>query len=406
MFPQPTGRPAAPSVPSAPEGVPSRGELSGGDLTGESVGEYDFVVPPELVAQVPAARRQDARLLVVPRGAAAAAVTLRDAGVQDLPALLRPGDLLVINDTTVAPARLLARRASGGRVTVLVVASAGRTATVMLGARGTLQAGEIVDVDGDAWRIERALGEGRFEIAVERGRDVATLMAEVGRMPLPPYIHRDAAADPRDALDRERYQTTFAAGPAASAASAAEAAAGAAQPGAAPSAGAIAAPTAGLHITPELLAAVAARSVAIARLRLDVGEGTFRPLRGERLSEHVMHSERYEVPEAAAAAYAAARERGGRVVAVGTTVVRTLESAVRDGGRRLAPGPGVTSLFIRPGHRFTSVDALLTNFHQPRSTLIVLVSAFAGADAIRAAYGHAIAARYRFFSYGDAMLIA
>src|SRR5262245_43836473 len=153
MFPQPTGRPASNSAPDGP-GLPG-GALSGGDLTGESVDEYDFVVPPDLVAQVPAARRQDARLLVVPRGAPAAALALRDAGVQDLPALLRPGDLLVINDTTVAPARLLARRASGGRVTVLVIAAGGRTATVMLGARGTLQAGEVVDVDGDAWRIER-----------------------------------------------------------------------------------------------------------------------------------------------------------------------------------------------------------------------------------------------------------
>jgi S-adenosylmethionine:tRNA ribosyltransferase-isomerase len=203
-------------------------------------------------------------------------------------------------------------------------------------------------------------------------------------MPLPPYIERGEESDARDALDRERYQTTFAR------AGAGEAAA---------------APTAGLHLTPALLAELGSRGVEVARLSLSVGEGTFRPLRGESLDEHVMHTERYEVPADVAARFAAARAQGRRVLAVGTTVVRALESAVTDDGRSLRAGAGETSLFLRPGHRFAAVDALLTNFHQPRSTLLVLVSAFAGLQTVRAAYAHAIAGGYRLFSYGDAMLL-
>jgi S-adenosylmethionine:tRNA ribosyltransferase-isomerase len=249
--------------------------------------------------------------------------------------------------------------------------------------------GERLEVAGDSWRVERALGEGRFEIAVEQGRELGALLADVGRMPLPPYIERGEAQDERDALDRERYQTVYA--------RPASAGAGGAQ--------AVAAPTAGLHFSPELLDAVAARGVTLGRLSLAVGEGTFRPLRGERLDEHVMHAERFEIPAALAAQFAATRARGGRVVAVGTTVVRALESAVAPDGRTLRAGAAETALFIRPGHSFDAVDALLTNFHQPRSTLLVLVSAFAGLQRMRAAYRHALAGGYRLFSYGDAMLI-
>jgi S-adenosylmethionine:tRNA ribosyltransferase-isomerase len=316
--------------------------------------------------------------------------------VTDLPSLLRPGDLLVLNETWVAPARLVARRASGGRVSVLVLAARARGATVLLGARGTPLPGERLDVAGDTWRIERALGAGRFEIAVESGRDPARLLADVGRMPLPPYITRDPEQDGRDALDRERYQTVYARSETDVA------------PDDAPGAwhAAVAAPTAGLHLTPALLAAAQARGARVGRLRLDVGEGTFRPLRGGTLDEHVMHTERYVVPEALARAYAETRAAGGRVVAVGTTAVRALESAVAADGATLAAGAAATGLFIRPGHRFLGVDALLTNFHQPRSTLLVLVSAFAGRDAVSAAYRHAIGSGYRLFSYGDAMFIA
>jgi S-adenosylmethionine:tRNA ribosyltransferase-isomerase len=270
---------------------------------------------------------------------------------------------------------------------VLVLAARPRAATVLLGARGTPLPGERLDVAGDTWRIERALGDGRFEIAVEAGRDPVRLMADEGRMPLPPYIARDPEHDARDALDRERYQTVYA------------------QPAEPVRDAAVAAPTAGLHLTAATMAAIGARGASVGRLRLDVGEGTFRPLRGETLDEHVMHVERYVVPETLGRAYAATRAAGGRVVAVGTTVVRALESAVLDDGAALRPGHGETALFIRPGHRFAAVDALLTNFHQPRSTLLVLVSAFAGRDAIRAAYRHAVASGYRLFSYGDAMFI-
>ncbi|HZM00375.1 MAG TPA: S-adenosylmethionine:tRNA ribosyltransferase-isomerase, partial [Planctomycetota bacterium] len=261
-------------------------------------------------------------------------------------------------------------------------------ASVLLGARGAVLPGERLEVSGDTWRVERAEGEGRFAIAVEQGRDLPALLADVGRMPLPPYIERGEAQDARDALDRERYQTVYA------------------RPsGADGGAQAAAAPTAGLHFTPELLAAAQARGATLGRLALAVGEGTFRPLRGETLDEHVMHAERYEIPPALAAQFAAARAAGGRVLAVGTTVVRALESAVSPDGRSLRAGRAETALFIRPGHAFRAVDALLTNFHQPRSTLLVLVSAFAGLPRMRAAYRHALAGGYRLFSYGDAMLI-
>jgi len=371
------------------------------------VEDYDYAHPPGAAAQVPADERSASRLLCVERKGDG----LVDTVFSELPARLRPGDLLVLNETQVAPARLLARRATGGRVSVLVLETDGARATALLGARGTLEVGEVLSVEADAagvreasggtgarsspdaegaraaaparWRLVAAHGEGRFGLEDVEGRPIAATMEAAGRMPLPPYIARDPVADPRDALDRERYRTVFEAGPARSAA----------------------APTAGLHFTPALLEAVAARGVAIARLRLEVGEGTFRPLRGRTLDEHVMHAEHYEIPAAAAEAFAAARARGGRVVAVGTTVVRALESAVAPDGRTLRAGPAVTDLFIHPGHRFAAVDALLTNFHQPRSSLLVLVSAFAGRERVLAAYAHAIRTGYRLFSYGDAMFV-
>jgi S-adenosylmethionine:tRNA ribosyltransferase-isomerase len=348
---------------------------------GLSVADYDYAFPPEAVAQVPAGRREDARLLRVERDGS----RLVDGVVGDLPSLLLPGDLLVLNEARVAPARLLAHRETGGRVSVLVLQGRGSSAQVLLGARGTPLTGELLDVQGDRWRLVETHGEGRFTIEVESGRTVEALMEAVGRMPLPPYIERDPERDARDALDRERYQTTYAT---------------ADQPAAA-----VAAPTAGLHLTSTLLEAAQAAGAGVARLRLDVGEGTFRPLRGETLDEHVMHDERYEIPAPLVEGFAATRRSGGRVVAVGTTVVRALESAVAPDGRTLSPGPATTGLFIRPGHHFVAVDALLTNFHQPRSTLLVLVCAFAGSETIRRAYRHAIESGYRLFSYGDAMFI-
>lgn len=353
------------------------------------VDDYDYELPPGATAQVPAERRDQARLLLVERFAAEAPrprpAVSGSRLVADLPSFLGPGDLLVVNDVHVMAARLVARRDTGGRVSVLVlrVAEGGRGATVLLGARGTIREGELLELAGDTWRVCRVLGQGRFEVQVSAGRDLHQLMADVGRMPLPPYISRDAEADARDALDRERYRTTFAA----------------------PQGAAVAAPTAGLHLTSELLAACERAGARLARLRLDVGEGTFRPLRGERLGQHEMHEESYVLPEATANAFARTRAAGGRVVAVGTTVVRALESAVAADGQSLAAGEGSTRIFLAPGHRFSAVDALLTNFHQPRSTLLVLVSAFAGRATIAQAYAQALAEGFRFFSYGDAMLL-
>jgi len=273
---------------------------------------------------------------------------------------------------------------------VLVLSANGRRADLLAGTRGTLTVGETIEVDGDRWRLSAVGDEGRVSIEVEQGRDVEALLADVGRMPLPPYIRRDPVSDERDGFDRERYQTTYARPPQGS-----------------PVTGtAIAAPTAGLHFTPALLADLQARGVETAWLVLEVGEATFRPLRGESLDEHDMGEEWFTIPEESARRFAATRAAGGRVVAVGTTVVRALESAVAEDGRSLQPGRQSTRLFIRPGHDFRAVDALFTNFHQPRSSLIVLVSAFAGGDTIRAAYRHAIGAGFRLFSYGDAMFMA
>jgi S-adenosylmethionine:tRNA ribosyltransferase-isomerase len=356
----------------------------------DRVDDYDYAHPPEAVAQVPCAEREHARLLQVRRFAVEQGeeVLTREGTIPDLVEALKPGDLLVLNAARVAPARLSALRSeTGGRVSVLVLSSRERSATVLLGTRGRLQPGEQLDVQGDTWTIERGLGGGRFDIKVSAGRPIDQLLAETGRMPLPPYIRRDPVSDERDDLDRQRYQTLFADG------------SGAPRP-------AVAAPTAGLHLTPHLLDAIRARGVTVTSLRLDVGMGTFLPMRGEQLDDHVMHSETYAVSDELARDFAATRRAGGRIVAVGTTVVRTLESAVCVDGAELTPGPGETRLFIRPGHRFLAVDALVTNFHQPRSTLLVLVSAFAGRETIAAAYSHAISSGYRLFSYGDAMLLA
>jgi len=349
--------------------------------TDAEIDQYDYAYPPEAVAQEPAAQRDGARLLTV-RPLPGGGTDLIDGFVHQLPRWLRPGDLLVLNEARVRPARLTAHRTSGGRVSVLVLEADGRSATVLLGSRATLAEGEQLILPGARWRIGRRLDDGRFEVQSET-EDIGALVERIGRMPLPPYIRRDPAADRRDAIDRERYQTSFAVGSVGTA---------------------VAAPTAGLHFTSGLLAAVEALGVRIARLRLDVGWGTFRPVRCQRLQDHVMHVEHYEIGDGLAALHAGTRAAGGRVVAVGTTVVRALESAFDADRGGLVAGPGATQLFIRPGHRFRAVDALLTNFHQPRSTLLVLVSAFAGPSVVQAAYEHAIARGYRLFSYGDATL--
>jgi S-adenosylmethionine:tRNA ribosyltransferase-isomerase len=341
--------------------------------------DFDFELPPELIAQEPCQVRGESRLLVVERDGGLANKTFGD--VVDL---LEPGTLLVVNETRVVPARFFGKRASGGKVEILLVdptalsAEPGTVAIVRCG--GTLRPpDEVVELEGGQARLQllEALGGGRYRVAflgASDGRESALMAAErCGRIPLPPYITRDPTA-----ADLERYQTVFARVP-----------------------GAIAAPTAALHFTDDLLARLAAKGVERTPVVLHVGPGTFLPIRSDDVNAHAMESERYEVPEATREALTKARAEGRPIVACGTTAVRALEGFAQSGEPK-----GATELFIRPGYTFTYVDGLITNFHLPKSTLLLLVSALAGVDTIRAAYAAAVAERYRFYSYGDAMLIA
>ncbi len=335
-----------------------------------SVADFDFNLPHQLIAQRPLADRAASRLLHV------ANHRFEDRRFSDIEFLLRPNDLLVFNDTKVINARLLGRKPSGGKVEALVERVLEPTlALAMVRTSHTPGPGTRLIFN----EVVHATVEGRQDnfFVLRFDRDVPTALAEHGLVPLPPYINH--AADPSDAL---RYQTVYAARP-----------------------GAVAAPTAGLHFSADLLTRLSGHGVEFVHLTLHVGAGTFQPVRGERIAEHRMHSERYEIPKPAAQAINAARTAGRRVVAVGTTSLRAMESATHGAEGTLHAGAGETALFITPGYRFRIVDLLLTNFHLPKSTLLMLVSAFAGVDRIRAAYAHAIDQRYRFFSYGDAMLL-
>ncbi len=334
--------------------------------------ELDYPLPEELIAQEPAPERDAARLLVAER-----AQPIRHARVRDLPEVLRAGDLLVLNDTRVIAARVRGRRPSGGRLELLFVRPLADDAWEVL-VRGGPRAGEAVHLPEATGTWLAACGDGLWSLRVATAEPVLDWLERVGEVPLPPYIKRPAGPTMRD---RERYQTVFAA-----------------------ARGAVAAPTAGLHLTPALLDALAAARIETVRLTLHVGPATFQPLREEDLDRVRLGGERWIVPQETAARVAATRAAGGRVVAVGTTSVRALESAAAAEGT-LRAGAGETTLFIRPGHRFRCVDALLTNFHLPRSPLLALVSALAGWDRVRAAYAEAVARRYRFYSYGDAMLL-
>jgi S-adenosylmethionine:tRNA ribosyltransferase-isomerase len=333
---------------------------------GLSIDDFDYELPPELIAQHPSATRSGSRLLLL-RGE-----TRSDHRFSELPQLLSPGDLLVFNDTRVIRARLFGRKETGGRIEVLIerLLPEGE-ALAQVHAGRAAQAGSTLDLDGGL-RL-RVLGrEGEFyRLRFPEGADALEVLERHGSVPLPPYIAH--APEPEDAA---RYQTVYARAP-----------------------GAVAAPTAGLHFDEALLAALADRGVEFAYVTLHVGAGTFQPVRVKSLSDHRMHGERYRIPEATVEAIAAARARGGKIVAVGTTTVRCLEAS------GATAGSGETDLFITPGFRFRVVDRLITNFHLPRSTLLVLVSAFAGVEPVRRAYRHAIERLYRFYSYGDAMLI-
>jgi S-adenosylmethionine:tRNA ribosyltransferase-isomerase len=334
--------------------------------------DLDYVLPPELIAQEPAAERAGARLLAVrrdPRG-------LAHHMVADLPALLRPGDLLVLNDARVVPARVRGRRPSGGRLELLLLGATERGEWEAL-VRGSPRVGERVHLTDGGGEWTASLNDGRWRLRLELAEPVYAWLDRVGELPLPPYIRRPEGPT---AADRERYQTTFARVP-----------------------GAVAAPTAGLHFTPALLATLVDAGIDHVTLTLHVGPGTFLPIRSGDLATYAMAPERFELSAATVDRIAGVRDAGGRVVAVGTTTVRALESVATSGSLRA--GAGDAALFIRPGHRFRVVDALLTNFHLPRTPLLALVAALAGTELLRDAYAEAVRERYRFYSYGDAMLI-
>jgi S-adenosylmethionine:tRNA ribosyltransferase-isomerase len=344
-----------------------------------TLSDFDFALPPELIAQQPAAERSASRLL---DGTGALGTPPADRIFRELPALLQPGDLLVFNDTRVIRARLLGAKASGGAVEALVErVLPNREVLMHLRASKSPKAGSTVrffareQAGGfDAEVLGRA-GPHDSLFHLRFPDEPLALLERHGHVPLPPYItHADTADDER------RYQTVFAAKP-----------------------GAVAAPTAALHFDESVLAALAQRGVGTANVTLHVGAGTFQPVRTETLAEHAMHSEWFDVPVATVDAIARTRAAGGRIVAVGTTTLRALESAAREG--TLRAGSRDTDIFITPGFAFRVVDVLVTNFHLPRSTLMMLVSAFAGHERVRALYAHAIDTRYRFFSYGDAMLL-
>ena len=333
------------------------------------VSDFDYCLPDDLVARYPAARRSASRLLVV------AGDGPRDACFADLPQWLRSGDLLVLNDTRVIRARLPGRKPTGGRVEIFVERIEGpRRILARVRASKGLRTGGEVELGAGRVRAVCAGRVGEFHL-IDLDRPADELLERHGEVPLPPYLGR-----PAEPLDAERYQTVYAR-----------------------RAGAVAAPTAGLHFDSAMLERLAAAGIGSATLTLHVGSGTYQPIRTDDPDNHPMHAEAVEVSEGLCAAVAAAKARGGRVVAIGTTCVRALETAARAG--RLEPWSGATRLFIRPGFEFRCVDALLTNFHQPRSTLLLLVAAFAGRERVLGAYRHAVAKGYRFLSYGDAMFL-
>ncbi|MBW2048616.1 MAG: tRNA preQ1(34) S-adenosylmethionine ribosyltransferase-isomerase QueA [Deltaproteobacteria bacterium] len=351
--------------------------------------DYDYELPQDLIAQVPAHRRDRSRLLVVDRSTA----SFRDDRFFSLPSLLRDGDLLVVNNTRVVPARIFGRKESGGRVEILVLEhpEAGETGSVKEGGSATRiclvkssrrpRRGSLLFFDsGVCGEVKELLDNGLVMISFYGGSGIDALMSEKGFMPLPPYIRRGKESGLSE-LDRVRYQTVYS-----------------------ERAGAVAAPTAGLHFTTDLLKRLKAGGVDMVSLTLHVGHGTFRPVRVKDIRQHRLGHEYFVIEPEVAERISETRKTGGRVVAVGTTVVRTLESACMPDGSVLS-GAGKTDLLITPGFVFKVVDALITNFHLPKSSLLFLVSAFAGPDLIKKAYERAVRKRYRFYSYGDAMLI-
>jgi len=334
--------------------------------------DFDFCLPHELIAQVPLPQRSASRMLLLD----VAAQSRQDRMFAELPEILRPGDLLVFNDTRVLPARLYGRKESGGAVEILLERITGaHEAIVQLGVSKKPKEGGRIELADGSHAVVLGRDDDFFRLRFEAPEPLEKLLLKLGEMPLPPYIERHA-----DASDMERYQTVFAREP-----------------------GAVAAPTAGLHFDEATLVRLRERGVEFGYITLHVGAGTFQPVRADDLKDHHMHTEWLNVGAHLIGQIRRIRAHGGRVIAVGTTVVRALESASTDGV--LYPFSGETQIFIFPGYRFSSIDGLLTNFHLPQSTLLMLVSALAGREFILDSYRHAVEQRYRFFSYGDAMLI-
>ncbi len=334
--------------------------------------DFTYPLPSRLIAQAPLPERSASRLLVV-KGEDGG---LEDRQFRDIVDLIQPRDILVFNDTKVIPARLYGRKETGGKVELLLerVLPAGKAWAQVRASKSPRPGSTILLESGYRCTVEKREND-LFLLAFAEMDDLAPMLREIGRMPLPPYIDRPAGVE-----DEARYQTVFARTP-----------------------GAVAAPTAGLHFDSELLSRLKDKGIAMTFVTLHVGAGTFQPLREENLEAHEMHREWFEISEKAVMEIEKARSRGGRIIAVGTTVVRTLETACQDG--KLKSGKGETRLFIRPGFRFRCVDAMITNFHLPESTLLMLVCAFAGFEPVMAAYHHAVEKGYRFFSYGDAMFL-
>ena len=352
---------------------------------------YDYQLPPGRIARYPTPERDQSRLLVLPRRPqirrpASQTKGFQDLVFSDLPSLVSEGDLLVVNESGVLPVRLLGRKPTGAECEVLLLRPTGAETRAGLSDRwealvrpgSKLKPGTQVIISGElSLSIQGGAPGGGRIVRLETKLPVDDALERHGRVPLPPYL--DRADEP---LDRDRYQTVYARDP-----------------------GSVAAPTAGLHFTPDLLRSLESQGVEIARISLHVGPGTFRPVDAETIEAHEMHEESWRIPSNTAASIERTRSRGGRVWAVGTTVVRTLETAA-EAGRTVREGRGSTALFIAPGYRFRVVDALITNFHLPRSTLLMLVAAFAGYETAMLAYAHAVRSGYRFYSYGDAMVVS
>lgn len=337
------------------------------------ISDFDYELPPELIAQEPLAERSDSRMMAVDR----ARGEVSDRSFEELPDLLRPDDVLAVNDTRVFPARLLGKLETGGKVEIFLVAGDATWEVLARPAKRLKPGKKIVFGDDLGATVVDKSVDGRVHIAFDRIDDLDSLIDRYGRTPLPPYIKREEGSDP----DQERYQTVYA-----------------------DKRGAVAAPTAGLHFTPDVFARIESRGIQVVRITLHVGYGTFEPVRVDDLNDHSVMPESYEISDEAAATLNAALKTGRRIVAIGTTTTRALESNIAKHDS-FASGSHSADLTITPGYKFRAVGALLTNFHLPKSSLLVLTSTFGGHDLIMKAYRHAVSSRYRFYSYGDCMLI-